>query len=76
MMENRFPIQMFGKVLSSDIRRNPLVRRSVKLVLDALAAAIGISVAALLLRRQERPGLSGWAQISGRNAILISRRGG
>jgi hypothetical protein len=53
-----------------------LVRRSVKLVLDALAAAIGISVAALLLRRQERPGLSGWAQISGRNAILISRRGG
>jgi len=60
MMENSLPIRMFGKVLSCNIRRNPLVRRSVKLVLDGLAAAIGISVAALLLR-QRAPHLAGLA---------------
>jgi len=52
MVEFSLPISMFGKAFSGRISRDPLVRRCVKLVLDALAAGLSVSVAAGLLRQR------------------------
>lgn len=44
--------QAFGKVLSGRVCRDPLVRRSVKLVLDALAAGLAMYAAAFLMHQR------------------------
>ena len=51
MLETNLPPRMFGRALSSTMRRDPLVRRCVKLTLDALAAALAMVIAAGLLRQ-------------------------
>jgi len=45
------PLRVFGLILYGGILRDPLVRRGVKLTLDALAAALAIRIAAGLLRQ-------------------------
>jgi len=56
MVEFSLPLNVLGKAFNGRIRRDPLVRRSVKLGLDALAAGLSVfAVAALLRQRAPHP---------------------
>jgi len=52
MVQINFPLSLFSAALDCRFRRDPLVRRSVKLLLDALAAGLGLCAAAVLLRQR------------------------